>query len=184
MKTKRQGLAALALAAAAAGSWATLGGPAFAASGNVLVPTDGAYLKECGTCHHAFSPELLPAASWRGVMQRLDDHFGDPARVDAATQRAITDYLIANAADRATNGQSRAIMGSLRPGEAPLRITQVPYIAGLHATVLDPLWNGTPRPKTLTECGVCHNDVKSGDFNSRVFHVNDELFRGDNPRAR
>jgi Dihaem cytochrome c len=186
MKTRRQGLAALALAAAAAvvGGGAMPGAPAFAASGRVLVPADSAYLKECGTCHSAFSPELLPAASWRRMMQRLEDHFGESAKLDAVTQRRLTDYLVANAADRATNGQSRAIMGSLRPGETPLRITQVPYIAGLHAAVLDPLWNGTPRPKTLTECGVCHNGVKSGDFNSRVFHVNDELFRGSNPRAQ
>jgi hypothetical protein len=183
MTTNRQGLAALAFAAAVAVG-AMPGAPAFAASGELLVPSDGPYAKECGTCHSAFSPALLPAASWRGLMQRLNEHFGDPARVDAATQRAITDYLVANAADRATNGQSRAIMQSLGPNEAPLRITQVPYIARLHSTVLDPLWNGTPRPKTLTECGVCHNDVRSGDFKSKVFHVNDELFRGENPRAR
>lgn len=173
------GLAALALATSAVCvGWATLAAPAFAASGRVLVPTDGAYVKECGTCHSAFSPELLPATSWRRVMQRLGDHFGDPAKLDAATQRAISDYLVAHAADRATNGQSRAIMASLHPNEAPLRITQVPYIAGLHAAVLDPIRNGTPRPKTLTECGVCHNDIKSGEFKSRNFHVNDELFRG------
>ena len=174
MNSMTQGLAALALAAAMAGGWATLGTPAFAA---VLVPTDGPYVKECGTCHNAFSPELLPAASWRAVMQRLDEHFGEPARVDAATQRTITDYLVAHAADRATNLQSRAIMASLSPNEAPLRITQVPWIVELHSTVLDPLWNGTPRPKTLTECGVCHDDIKSGDFKSRIFHVNDHLFR-------
>jgi cytochrome c553 len=178
MKSTRQGLAALALAAAAAGGWAMLEAPAFAASGRMLVPADGAYLKECGTCHSAFSPELLPAASWRGVMQRLEDHFGEPAKLDAATHQRITDYLVAHAADRATNEHSRAIMGSLHASNAPLRITQVPYIAGLHVAVLDPLWNGTPRPKTLTECGVCHNEVKSGNFRSRIFHVNDALFRG------
>ena len=178
MKTTTHGLAALALAAAAVGGgWAMLGAPAFAATGRVLVPADGTYLKECGSCHTAFSPELLPAASWRRVMQQLEDHFGDPAKLDAPTQRGITDYLVAHAADRATNDQSRAIMASLHSDEAPLRITQVPYIAGLHAAVLDPIWNGTPRPKTLTECGVCHSDVKSGDYKGKTFHVNDELFR-------
>lgn len=182
MKSQTRALAAaLGLAAALAGGWATLGRPAFAA---LLVPADGAYVKECGTCHTAFSPELLPAESWRRVMQRLDDHFGEPARVNAATQRAITDYLVAHAADRATNLQSRAIMASLPANEAPLRITQVPYIAKLHATVLDPIWNGNPRPRTLTECGVCHDRIGSGDFKSRVFHVNDHLFRGENPRSR
>lgn len=164
-------------AASVCGGWAMLGAPALAASGRVLVPTDAAYIKECGSCHTAFSPELLPAASWRKVMQGLDDHFGESAKPDASTQHVITRYLVAHAADRATNNQSRAIMGSLHPNEAPLRITQVPYIAGLHAAVLDPVWNGNPRPKTLTECGVCHDDVKSGDFRTKSFHVNDILFR-------
>jgi hypothetical protein len=179
MRTTTHGLAALALAAATVGGgWATLGAPAFAASGYVPVPTDGVYIKECGACHMAFSPELLPAASWRRVMERLEDHFGESAKLDAPTQHGITDYLVAHAADRAGNDQSRAIMGSLHPNEAPLRITQVPYIAGMHAAVLDPVWNGTPRPKTLTECGVCHSHINSGDYKTKVFHVNDEMFRG------
>ncbi len=180
MRTMKHGVGALALAAASVcGGWAALGAPVFAASGRVLVPTDATYIKECGACHMAFSPELLPAASWRKVMARLEDHFGESAKLDAPTQHNIAQYLVAHAADRATNDQSHAIMRSLHPNEAPLRITQVPYIAGLHAAVLDPVWNGTPRPKTLTECGVCHSDIKIGDYKSKTFHVNDEMFRGD-----
>lgn len=178
MRTRIHGIAGLTLAAGAVClGGATLSVPTYAASARVLVPTDSAYLKECGACHMAFSPELLPASSWRAVMGRLDDHFGESAKVDASVQRGITDYLVANAADRATNEQSRAIMGSLSTNESPLRITQVPYIAGLHAAVLDPIWNGTPRPKTLTECGVCHIKVQSGDYKSKDFSVNDEAFR-------
>ena len=176
---KIHGLAAFAPAAAAIlvlGS--TMAMPARAASGNVLVPGDSAYLKECGACHMAFSPELLPASSWRKLMGRLDDHFGESAKLDAPTQQKIADYLAANSADRATNSESRAIMASLHSDEVPMRITQVPYIAKLHAAVLDPIWNGNPRPKTLTECGVCHNSVQSGDFRAKSFTVNDEAFRG------
>jgi hypothetical protein len=179
MRTRTNGLAALALASGAL--WLGVGVlsvPAYAASARVLVPTDGAYVKECTACHMAFSPELLPAASWRKVMGRLDDHFGESAKLDASMQRSITDYLVANAADRAANEQSRAIMASLAPDQSPLRITQVPYIAGLHAAVLDPIWNGTPRPKTLTECAVCHVKAQSGDYKIKDFSVNDEAFRG------
>jgi len=158
--------------------FAALSIPLEAATSRVLVPTDPAYLKECGACHMAFSPQLLPAASWRSVMGRLDDHFGESASLDAPVRDAITAYLVANAADRAVNEESVAIMGSLRGGEPPPRITQVPYIAGLHAAVLDPLWGGNPRPKTLTECGVCHRDVVSGNYRSHDFTVTDAAFRG------
>lgn len=159
------GLAALALQ-----------GPASIAG--VLAPTNETYVKECGSCHMPFSPQLLPAASWRNVMAHLDEHFGDSAKVDPATQSAITGYLTANSADRAANTASRAIMASLRAGEAPERITKVPYIASLHSAVLDPLWNGRPRPKTLTECGVCHTRAGEGNYSAKSFTVDDSAFRG------
>lgn len=152
--------------------------PMEGAFARVLVPTDGAYVKECGTCHMPFSPQLLPAASWRRVMDGLDNHFGESASLDAGTRETITRYLVANAADEASSSESRAIMHSLHGGEVPLRITQVPYIAGLHAAVLDPMWNPNPHPKTLTECSVCHTRVAKGDYRSHDYSVNDEAFRG------
>ena len=37
-------------------------------------------LQECGECHMAFQPALLPAESWRRIMTGLSDHFGEDAR--------------------------------------------------------------------------------------------------------
>ena len=147
------------------------------AAAYVLVPKDPAYLKECGSCHTAFSPQLLPAASWRQMMSHLDDHFGDSAKLDAPTQQAIARYLTENSADHAPGDESRMIMHALAPGEVPKRITDVSYIAGLHAAVLDPSWNGYPRPKRLTECEVCHVRAGKGDYRIQAFTVNDEAFR-------
>jgi hypothetical protein len=160
--------AALVLLACAAG----------AARADVLISHNDLYVKECGACHTPFSPQLLPAASWRKLMSHLDDHFGDSAKLDAPTQQALTRYLESNAADNAQNSASRSIMQSIHPGQVPERITQVPYIADLHKAVLDPLWNGKPRPKTLTECSVCHTRANAGNFTSKSFTVNDEAFRG------
>jgi len=139
---------------------------------------DPAYVKECGTCHMPYPPELLPARSWTKVMASLQDHFGDSAQLDAATQQRIRDYLIAHAADTAQNEHAFAVMRSLRASDTPMRITGTPYIAGLHAAVLDPLWGGNPRPKTLAECGVCHLRAQIGDFTMRQFTVTDDAFRG------
>jgi len=138
---------------------------------------DTMYLKECGTCHMVFPPQLLPARSWRGVMDSLDAHFGDSAQLDAPTERAISDYLAKNAADGANNAESIAIMASIDGGATPDRISKVPYIEGLHAAVLDPRWNGTPRPKTLAECPVRHYRAGLGDFFERRCKVSDEAFR-------
>lgn len=139
--------------------------------------SDAGYQKECGSCHMAYPPELLPARSWNRVVGSLQDHFGDSAQLDAATQKHIHDYLVVHAADKTQNEHSYAIMRSLNASEAPLRITATPYIAGIHAAVLDPMWGGNPRPKTLAECGVCHLRVQAGDFTMRKFTVTDEAFR-------
>src|SRR4051812_38487431 len=149
-----------------------------AASATVLAPKDPVYLKECGACHMAFSPQLLPSASWRQVMSHLDDHFGDSAKLDASTEQALTRYLVNNAAERSSGGESHNIMQSLGPNEVPQRITEVPYIATLHAAVLDPSWNGKPRPKRLTDCEVCHVRASRGDYGMQAFSVTDEAFRG------
>ena len=55
---------------------------------------------ECGSCHVAFPPRLLPAASWRAVMSGLDKHFGSDASLDAASAREIGAFLEKNAGSR------------------------------------------------------------------------------------
>jgi hypothetical protein len=152
-------------------------GVALAAPRTFPAVIDTAYRKECGTCHMAFPPQLMPVRSWRRVMGSLDTHFGDSAPLDGATQRAIGEYLARNAADGANNAESIAIMASIDGGATPERISKVPYIEGLHAAVLDPRWNGTPRPKTLAECSACHHRAELGDFFERRFKVSDEAFR-------
>jgi hypothetical protein len=141
------------------------------------VTGDPVLAKECGACHMVYPAMVLPARSWRLIMGSLHDHFGESADLDPATQARLTDYLVANAADRSPNRSSVAIMQSLSPGETPPRITRVPLIASLHATVLDPQWGGNPRPKSLSECSVCHYLAESGNFFERRFGVSDAAFR-------
>jgi len=141
------------------------------------VTGDPVLAKECGACHMVYPPMILPARSWRAIMGSLHDHFGESADLDPASQARLTDYLVANSADRSGNRSSMAIMQSLRPGETPPRITKVPLVASLHATVLDPQWGGNPRPKSLSECNVCHYLAETGNFFERRFGVTDQAFR-------
>ena len=113
----------LALSAVSQTTWVT---QSLAAPQTFPPITDAAYLKECGSCHMAYPPEFLPARSWNGVIASLQDHFGDAAQLDGATQQRIRDYLVAHSADKAQNEHSFAIMRSLNASEAPLRITATP----------------------------------------------------------
>ena len=56
-------------------------------------PPPAVYTQECGSCHLAFPPNLLPKASWQRVMQGLDSHYGSDAALDAATQKQIAAWL-------------------------------------------------------------------------------------------
>src|SRR5512135_2316584 len=52
---------------------------------------------ECGSCHVAFPPRLLPAESWRAVMSGLDKHFGSDASLDPVAAKEIGAFLKQNA---------------------------------------------------------------------------------------
>lgn len=56
--------------------------------------------KECGECHMAFQPGLLPAASWKRIMDGLNDHFGEKATLAPDVAADIRAYLTRNAAVR------------------------------------------------------------------------------------
>ena len=69
-------LAAAMLSGAAAPAWSDSG-----RSMPRAVPP--AYTQECGSCHLAYPPGLLPALSWQRLMGGLDRHFGTDAIVIA-----------------------------------------------------------------------------------------------------
>jgi hypothetical protein len=66
--------------------------------------------RECGACHMAYQPQLLPAKSWRRLLGDLSNHFGTDASLDEAARQEILAYYVAQAS-RLTGAQ------------APLRIT-------------------------------------------------------------
>ena len=69
-------------------------------SSGVAPVTNPVYKEECGSCHMAYPPGLLPAISWQKVMAGLEDHFGDNAELDTATRQTISDFLLNDSADR------------------------------------------------------------------------------------
>src|SRR5512139_4151804 len=77
------------------------GGEARGDDGDDVMPrlTHKAWQQECASCHIAYAPSFLPKASWRKIMGGLDQHFGENASLDPATQADILKFLEANAAD-------------------------------------------------------------------------------------
>ena len=57
------------------------------------MPINATYRAECGDCHWAYHPSLLPRASWGGIMGGLGDHFGEDATLGTVEVTEIAAYL-------------------------------------------------------------------------------------------
>jgi len=112
-----------------------------------------AYQAECGSCHVAYPPRLLPARSWRALMGGLDRHFGSDASLDAGTAATITRFLEQNA------GRDRT--GSSTP---VLRITETRWFVHEHDEVPASAWKH-PQVKSASNCAACHVNAGRGRYN-------------------
>ena len=119
-------------------------------------------LKECGSCHMAFQPQMLPRKSWEAVMDGLADHFGEDASLDAETAKSIREYLTKNAADASWTGGR--FMRGLSKTSAPLRITETPHWIHEHNDeVPASAWND-PKVKSKANCVACHKLAEKGFY--------------------
>lgn len=155
MKPKRQfilatGAALLIAAAGASGSDAAT--PRRAAPGDLP-----AYAAECGACHVAYAPRLLPAASWASLMAGLDDHYGSDASLEPVLREQIAGWLAAHASTRK----------SPPPDD---RITRSTWFRHEHDEIRDEVWSrasvGGP-----AQCNACHRQADQGGFRERDIRI-------------
>ena len=119
--------------------------------------------QECGSCHLAYPPSMLPARSWEGTMSGLANHFGDDASLDAATAERVRRYLASNAADAAGRRYGEKLGRGLAASSRPLRITDLPGWQRKHRKV--PAWEWTHKDvRTKANCTACHADAERGYF--------------------
>jgi cytochrome c551/c552 len=119
-------------------------------------------LKECGACHMAFPPQLLPARSWKKIMSGLSDHFGENADLAEPTRAEITAYLVAHAADAPGTANGRLFMRGVDPGAVPLRITQLPFWKAAHSEVPASEFRSA-QVKSAANCLACHRSGGQGE---------------------
>lgn len=137
----------------------------------VAAPGNPQYVAECGSCHMAYPPGLLPARSWQKLMSGLADHFGENAELAPDVARSLNDYLANNAADNATALRSERITRTLQPDQAPLRITELPFFAREHREVPPRVSTGNPKVKSMSNCDACHTRAAAGSFTEREIRI-------------
>jgi hypothetical protein len=113
------------------------------AEGRFPVPANERWKSECGSCHLAYPPQLLPAQSWQRLMSQLDRHFGTDASLEPRAAAEIAAFL-----------EKYAGRGA---GES-LRITETRWFLREHHEVSS---------KSAANCAACHTTAEQGDFRSR-----------------
>ena len=115
---------------------------------------------ECGSCHIAFAPGLLPAESWRKMMSSLDKHFDSDASLTETETREITTFLVNNASNRWSAPTS------------PLRITESAWFKAKHDAreVAPAVWKRAS-VKSPANCQACHVDAAKADFNEHQIKI-------------
>ncbi len=184
---------------------AALLGPAHA-DGERMQPRQQlpAYQQECGSCHLAYPAGLLPAGSWRRIMEGLAKHYGSDASLDAQATQQIGAWLQTHAGnngrisqappqDRITKSawferKHRRIDPSLWQhtsvmSAAPGRSQASSYRSAQHegASVSAAPDRPTQAPSAArpgersslraANCGACHTDAASGDFDDDRLRV-------------
>ncbi len=136
----------------------------------VVNPT---WQEECGSCHFAYQPGLLPSQSWEKLLDAgaLANHFGDNAELDADALKVIRAYALENAADKSYAKRARKIAKATENGEAPLRITEVRYIKRKHHEIPERMIKGNKDVKSLSYCDACHTQANKGVFDEDTVRV-------------
>lgn len=119
-------------------------------------PTWKTYEAECGACHLAFPPHLLPASSWTTLLGGLGDHFGEDASLDAATRATLEAWL----SKHAGGAQARA----------PLRLTETSWWRREHDEVAPAVW-ARKAIGTKANCAACHPRANAGAFGEHEVRI-------------
>jgi cytochrome c553 len=134
---------------------------------------NAAWQEECGSCHFAYQPGLLPSQSWKKLLDEkaLADHFGENAELDADTLKEVRDFALENAAEKSYYKRARKIAKATENGEAPLRITEVRYIKRKHNEIPEKMIKGNKDVKSLSYCDACHTQAKKGVFDEDTVRI-------------
>jgi cytochrome c553 len=131
------------------------------------------YKTECGSCHFAYQPGLLPARSWEKMMQAtaLENHFGENAELLNEDRVAISQYLVDNAADKIDFGRSGSFSKSVKSNEAPLRITETRYFKRKHHELPDRIVTQNKLVGSYSACAKCHTKAETGSYDEHQVKI-------------
>lgn len=125
--------------------------------------TNELYQKNCGSCHFAYQPGLLPKRSWINIIDIKGGHIGGELSIDKTTKDKIRTYLVKESADFSSSERSRKISTSIPGSSTPIRITDVPYIQKKHQELGKDIFKRTSIG-SFANCKACHQKADKGIY--------------------
>lgn len=129
----------------------------------VAMADDPVWREACGECHLAFHPALLPARSWARTVHEQGDHFGEDLGLDADTAERVRVFMVSNGAEANATEWAWEIARAVPAGEAPLRVTELPWWEEKHHDIPADVWD-RPEVGGKLQCEACHIDAERGSF--------------------
>lgn len=124
--------------------------------------TNQTYMKNCGSCHFAYQPGLLPARSWVKIIDSPGGHPGGNLSIDGKAKSEIKKYLEQNSAEKSSAKRSRKILGSIG-GDTPVRISEIPYIKEKHREISQDVFM-RKAVGSRANCVACHRNAARGVY--------------------
>ncbi len=132
---------------------------------------DQLYINECGSCHFAYQPGLLPERSWIKLMKDLENHFDADASLEPEDNQKILRYLVDNSAEKFTNyKRSRKINNSIRFYETPIAVSDTRYFIKKHRKIRKNLIE-QKEVKSISNCIACHTTADRGIYSERDIKI-------------
>jgi cytochrome b len=134
------------------------------------LPDDPTWREECGACHMAYHPSLLPTRSWIRIMAEQHRHFGNDLALDPPTLSTVLEFMVRNAAENSNTEAAFKINTSLMLNVTPLRITETPYWVEKHNEISQ-FDMALPLVKSKSNCAACHLDAEAGTFQDSAIRI-------------
>lgn len=128
------------------------------------------FSKECGSCHIAYPPFLLPKKSWTLMMAGLENHFGDDASLDKVTNTSILAFLTQYSAENSTQESAFKILKSLKNNADTIAITKTPYWERRHSKIDKNIF-ASNEVKSKANCKACHAGIEKGIIEDSLIKI-------------
>lgn len=135
------------------------------------VATNPLYTEECGSCHMAYPPQLLPQRSWDKIMSGLEDHFGEYATVSTEKSASISSFLQQHSAENSPYSRSSSFLRSIPATDTPIRITATSYFQRKHDEIPDRMITGNPQVGSASQCNLCHAKADQMQFDEDSVNI-------------